>query len=92
MSFQDQRIYQTPGLEKQNPIPMSRTSILSKTLSLSSQSSHKGGDPSIEERFSSSLDFLYAIYQLQLQRDASFLGKCNWYIYIYNWILVLSSR
>ena len=64
------------GFEKQNPLPKSRTSILSKTLSLSSQSSHKGEDPSNdEERFSNSLDFVYAIYQLQLQRDASFLGK-----------------
>jgi len=73
MTSKDRRNSQATVLEKRNSLPSSRNSILSKTLSLSSQNSQKGGDPSIEEIFSSYLGFLQAIYQLQLQRDASFL-------------------
>ena len=79
MSTKEQRFYRATGQDRKNSLPTSRTSILSKTLSTSSQSSHKGGcvggDPQIEEIFSTPLGFLHAIYKLQLQRDASFLGK-----------------
>ena len=79
MSTKEQKFFRATGQDRKNSLPTSRTSILSKTLSTSSQSSHKGvcggGDPQIEEIFSTPLGFLHAIYKLQLQRDASFLGK-----------------
>ena len=80
MSTKENKFYRATAHERKNSLPTSRTSILSKTLSTSSQSSHKGGaggDPLIEEIFSNPLGFLHAIYKLQLQRDASFLGMKN---------------
>ena len=75
MSTKEQKSYQTAVVDRKNSLPTSRTSILSKTLSSSSPASQKGGvDPMIEEILSTPLDFLHAIYKLQLQRDASFLG------------------
>ena len=77
MTSKDQKLYRATAHERKNSLPTSRTSILSKTLSSSSQSTQKGeitGDPLIEELFSSPLSFLHVIYKLQLQRDASFLG------------------
>ena len=77
MSSKDRRNSQTAVLEKRNSLPSSRSSILSKTLSVSGQNVEKGGESSIDEIFSGYLGFLQAIYQLQLQRDASFLGNFN---------------
>lgn len=85
MSSKDRRGSQT--VEKRNSLPSSRSSILSKTLSLTCQNTEKVEDSSIEEIFSSYIGFLQAIYQLQLQRDASFLGNLNSY---YLWLQQLT--
>ena len=77
MTSKDRRSSQTSVLEKRNSLPSSRSSILSKTLSLAGQNVEKDGDSSIEEIFSTHLGFLQAIYLLHLQRDASFLGNFN---------------
>ena len=74
MSLKEGRAHPKFGSDRQNVLPMSRTSILSKTLSVSNQSSQKDWNSSIEEILVSGLAFIHAIYQLQLQRDASFLG------------------
>ena len=79
MSSKDRRSSQTIVLEKRDSLPSSRSSILLKTLSLSGQNSHKRSDSSVEQIFSSYLGFLQAIYQLQLQRDASFLGNLHFH-------------
>ena len=76
MSSNNSVVNETSKIERQYSLPTSKKSILSKTLSVSSQSNQKGENiNTIEEIFSNSLIFLHAIYQLQLQRDASFLGK-----------------
>ena len=81
MSTKENRLFRATAHDRKNSLPTSRTSILSKTLSTTSQTTHKGGgaggDPLIEEIFSNPLGFLHAIYKLQLQRDASFLGMKN---------------
>ena len=85
MSTKEQKSYQTTVVDRKNSLPTSRTSILSKTLSISSQASNKrggDGDPMIEEVLSTPLSFLHAIYKLQLQRDASFLGMKSIFIII----------
>ena len=79
MSLHDSDINQTSRIEKQHSLPTSKTSILSKTLSLSTLPDQKGETLNcIEEIFSHPLIFLHALYQLQLQRDASFLGKIKY--------------
>ena len=76
MSVNQPIAHQTSTSEKRDTLPTSKTSILSKTILLSGQPSQKGGAlHCIDELFSDPLIFLHAIYQLQLQRDAAFLGN-----------------